>query len=274
MQAWWQLVKKNFSESRTFLILSAVPLFLLSWLFVFMTKATERVLMTNPFGQELIKRMMENLGIGELPYSTVALTMFSWTHPIILLILCLWAISRGSLAVSGELERGTLDLQLTRPISRGAYLSSHVFVAVAGFLLLGFDLLCGYYIGVKVNRVPDVPGLDVLMRPCTNYAALGFALFAITLAVSAVSVVRRLPNLVTSCFAVVMFLLYVIPLQRGMENYRHLSRYSFFNTFRPAHAVLKGTEYGRDMLILVFIGVVGCLVAYCGFRWRDLPSNT
>jgi ABC-2 type transport system permease protein len=274
MGPWWQLVRKNISESRSFLVLSAIPLFCLSWLFVFLTKSFEKELLSNPFGQDILRRVMENLGLEDMEYSTVAFTMASWTHPILLLILCLWAISRGSLAVSGELERGTLDMQLTRPVTRNAYLSSHVFVAIVGFVLLAIDLLCGYYLGVTVNKVPNMPSIWVLLRPATNYAAIGLALFSMTLAVSAVSVTRRTPNLFASCFAVSMFLLYVIPIQRGLRQYRYLSNYSFFHTFRPGHVVLKGTEYGRDMAILLSISLVGCVVAYCGFRWRDLPSNT
>lgn len=274
MSTWWQLVKKNLSESRTFLLLSALPLFSLAWLFVFLTKAFERDLLSNDFGRDLLKRVMENMGVEDMEYSTVAFTLASWTHPIIILIMMLWAISRGSLAVSGELERGTLDLQLTRPISRGAYLSSHIVVAIAGLLLLALDLMCGYYVGVKANAVPDVPSLLVMSRPCTNYAALGFAIFSVTLAISAISVSRRVPTLIVSCFAIASFLLFVIPRQRGMEPWKGWSRYSLFNAFRPGHVVLKGTEFGMDMAFLLTIGAVGCAAAYVGFRWRDLPSNT
>jgi ABC-2 type transport system permease protein len=274
MSTWWELVKKNLSESRTFLIVSALPLFSLAWLFVFLTKAFERDLLSNDFGRDILKRVMENLGVEDMEYSTVAFTMASWTHPIILLIMMLWAISRGSLAVSGELERGTLDLQLTRPISRGAYLSSHIVVAVAGMLLLGVDLLAGYYCGVRANAVPDVPALGILLRPATNYAALGFAIFAVTLAISSISVVRRVPILLVSCYAVANFLLFVIPRQRGMEPWKSLSKYSFFHAFRPGHAVLKGTEYAMDITFLLTVGALACVVAYVGFRWRDLPSNT
>jgi ABC-2 type transport system permease protein len=274
MKTWWQLVKKNLSESSAFLGLSALPLFGLAWLFVFLTKVFEQDLLSNPFGRDLLKRVMENLGIEDMEYSTVAFTMASWTHPILLLILMLWAISRGSLAVSGELERGTLDLQLTRPVTRGAYLASHIFVALLGVVILGLDLLCGYYIGVSTNHVSDVPSFLVLLRPATNYAALGFAVFALTLAISSISAARRTPNLLVSCFTIGSFLLFVIPRQRGLERWRWVSRHSFFNAFRPGHVVLKGTEYGVDMTFLLSIGVVGCVAAYCGLRWRDLPSNT
>ena len=74
---------------------------------------------------------LRNLGIAEQP-SSISLMIASWNHPFILLLVSMWAIGRGSAAVAAEVERGTLDLILSRPVSRWAYLASQVIVAISG----------------------------------------------------------------------------------------------------------------------------------------------
>src|SRR5205807_458182 len=68
--------------------------------------------------------------------STAAIEMAFWNHPFILLMFSAWAIARGSGAVAGELERGTMDLVMSRPVSRSSFLSAQVIVGVFGLVLM------------------------------------------------------------------------------------------------------------------------------------------
>ena len=61
-------------------------------------------------------RMLRMMGVDEQPTS-ISLIMASWSHPFIILLISIWAIGRGSAAVAAEVERGTMDLLLSRPIS-------------------------------------------------------------------------------------------------------------------------------------------------------------
>ena len=84
-------------------------------------------------------RMLRALGIVEEP-SSAELIMASWDHPFILILISTWAIGRGSGAVAAEVERGTMDLILSRPIPRWLYLTAHIWVATEGWLMLGMGL--------------------------------------------------------------------------------------------------------------------------------------
>ena len=42
----------------------------------------------------------------------------AYDDPIVLLLVTVWAISRGSDAVSGELNRGTMEMVLAQPVTR------------------------------------------------------------------------------------------------------------------------------------------------------------
>ena len=71
------------------------------------------------------------MGMLEQPPSVSIMVAF-WNSPFILLTIAIWGIARGSIAVGAEVERGTLDLILSWPISRSAYLLSHVLVGLFG----------------------------------------------------------------------------------------------------------------------------------------------
>ena len=105
-------------ESRWTLGLSTAALFGLGWLFVYVTSLNEaeilRLLESDSEGGGRIQ-WMRNLGVAERPTS-VAIMMAFWNHPFIVLLVAIWAIGRGSAAVSAEIERGTLDLILSRPV--------------------------------------------------------------------------------------------------------------------------------------------------------------
>ena len=129
---------------------------------------------------------------------SVAFEVAWWNHPFILLSVLTWAVARGSGAVAAEVERGTLDLILSRPVSRSAYLASHVLVAGLGLAVLAAALVAGNLAGTRYNRVETPATFLVLARPALNLAALGLAVHGYTLLFSALESVRWRPNLIGS----------------------------------------------------------------------------
>jgi len=122
----------------------------------------------------------------------------------------LWAISRGSLAVAGEVERGTMDLTLSRPISRTSYLVSQVGVAVLGLLLMAAAAVAGNLAGSRFNVVETPPSLASLFRPAMGLVGLGCAIFGYTLLVSSLDMVRWRPNLVGSVLTLAGYVSFVV----------------------------------------------------------------
>ena len=125
MRSFWALIGKQIHESRWTLAISAASLFGLGWLSVYVTSLNEaeivRMLGSGEGGSRI--QWMRNLGVAEEPRS-VEIMMAFWNHPFFLILVSLWGIIRGSAAVAAEVERGTMDLILSRPISRTSYLSS------------------------------------------------------------------------------------------------------------------------------------------------------
>ena len=133
--------------------ISASALFGLGWLFVCLTSRIERQIARRRDGPgRATVRMLPGpgrAGDGLLHARDRGRVL---EPPFIVLIVWVWAIARGSAAVAGEIERGTLDLVLSRPVSRAAYLASHVAVALVGPGRLAAALVAGNLVGAATTR--------------------------------------------------------------------------------------------------------------------------
>ena len=271
MNTFFVLVRKHLGEARWVLGLSVVPLFALGWLFAFNTGR----FLSDPVRQERFRRFSEERGqdAAELP-GALQQEMFIWILPPVILPLLIWAIGRGSLAVAGELERGTLDLTLSRPISRSSYLFTQIVVGFLGLILIAGGLVAGEIIGNIVHKVPGTPSLWVWFRPWANFVALGFAIFGYTLLASSVDVVRWRAMTFGAIVTVLSGMTQALANLEVLKPYRKtIENISVFKRYDPIRAATTGKDLGFDVGVLFAIGGVCALLGLIFFSRRDLPSS-
>jgi ABC-2 type transport system permease protein len=277
MRPIWALICKQLVESRSTLVFSAAALFSLGWLFVYVTSLNEaeiRHMLESGEGGGRIQ-WLRNLGVADQP-SSVSLVMASWNHPFILLLISIWAIGRGSGAVAAEVERGTMDLILSRPVARWAYLGSQVFVGILGLAILGGALLAGTSIAVRYNILREPPSAWTLIPPAVNLAALGLPIYGYTLLASALDHVRWRPTSIGSALTLGGFIAYVvslIPVLAGMWWQPWLERISIFKAYNPVELVTTGESLGFHVEVLAGVGAAAVALAFVAFAFRDLPTN-
>jgi len=271
------LLRKQVHESRWTLGLSAAALFGLGWLFVWVTSLNEarflEELESDPDSPRI--QMIRSLGIAEQP-SSLTLMIVSWNHPFILLLVSMWAIGRGSAAVAAEVERGTLDLILSRPVARWAYLASQVIVAISGLAILAAGLLLGAAVAVHYNSLRQPPDPWKMVRPAINLACLGLPIYGYTLLVSAHDHVRWRPTSIGSFLTLAGFIAFVvslIPVIQKMSWKPWLDRISIFKAYNPVELVTKGESFEFNVAILAGIGASCIVLAFLAFAFRDLPAN-
>src|SRR5262245_30639748 len=109
------LWKKTILESRWLLAGGMVFMFAVHWL---------RVWISSFFTDTSLEGMLSFLPdfvepMLPVPFSQIATTTgriaVAYDDPIVLLLVTVWAISRGSDAVAGELNRGTMEMVLAQP---------------------------------------------------------------------------------------------------------------------------------------------------------------
>src|SRR5689334_3887060 len=96
-----------------------------------------------------------------LPVSIDAL--FSYTgriaviyeEAIVILCMVIWAVSRGTDSVSGELGRGTMEMLLAQPLSRIQVLWHQAAVTIGGVVLLAATTWLGTFVGIQTLKAKE-----------------------------------------------------------------------------------------------------------------------
>ncbi len=277
MRLFFALLRKHMHDSRGTLILSAAALFALGWLFVFVTSLNETEILKalSSETEDTRFRWLRNMGLAEQPPS-ISIMMSFWSHPFILLIVSIWAIGRGSIAVGAEVERGTLDLILSRPVSRTSYMFTHVIMAIFGLMVLTLALAVGARIGAHYNYLRVPIEFWTLLKPAINLAALGLPIYGYTLLISAVDQVRWRPTIVGSVVTLAGFIAWVVSVIPVLQKYTwrvYLERVSIFKLYNPVDDVSAAESLPFNLAVLAGIGAACILLAFIGFVRRDLPAN-
>ncbi len=185
-----------------------------------------------------------------------------------------WSIARGSDVVTGEMNRGTLEMLLAQPVSRSAVLMVHAIVTNLGAFLLALSLWWGSWAGLaSVAPVPGVTPLTFL--PCAvNILCFTISMTAVTTLFSACGQRRSLTiGLAAGVFLVSVLLKVLSRLWEPGSWLRYLSLYAPVEPQKMAVRQDQAWElsfYNDGALLLV--ALIAYLAAWIVFSRRDLPA--
>ena len=147
------LLRKTFNDARWLMLACSVTLFAFAWIRVIIVASMERYQLQRIARNlpDMIKRLSP-VPIEEL-ISYPGLIGFTFEEPMAYLIMAVWAISRGSDSVSGELGRGTMEMMLAQPISRRRYLLTHLTVTLLGIAVLTSAAYAGTHVGIHKTSI-------------------------------------------------------------------------------------------------------------------------
>jgi ABC-2 type transport system permease protein len=267
------LLRKQAVESRWLLGISALAFFGLALLTVWLASLFEHLV--DSADLRLIARryrVFRAFGGENMDQSSTALVVCWWNHPVIVLTVLGWAISRGTAAVAGEIERGTLDLTLSRPVPRTTYLLANVAFTVFGLLVLAAALVAGNRVGAQFYALRDPPSVATLLRPATMVVTLGMSVYGYTLPFSTLDAVRWRPGVIAA--AATLGGLIAMSVAPQFEGYDWLEKLSVFDAYAPVTVAIKGEPLVFNSLVLCAVFAVGVVLALWIFARRDLPTNS
>lgn len=274
------LWKKAIGEAQWLLLFCALGLFLFCFLRVWLVTQVEM----SRFA-EIVGQLWEDIE----KFSTVPLAHLLtypgriavvYNEPIVMLLVTVWAVARGSDAVSGEISRGTMEMVLAQPTSRMQVLLSQAVVGVLGVAVLCSASLLGTMTGIVTFQVQEeppapsirIPGLGFevpipLMPPAEkeptyvplsakvsprafapaalNLAALGVFLLAFTTLMSSWDRHRwRTIGIVSTAWVLMMM---AKGFGMAVESVAWLQYFSFFTPYSPEWAVYVGLNHPEQM---------------------------
>lgn len=277
MRGFFTMLGKLFAESRWNLFISAGAMFLFGWLNTYVIS-----LRIAQIQEQLAKadpdrfRMVREMAGDARDVSLAMIEMAFWMHPFVWLPVVVWAIGRASLAVAGELERGTLDLVLSRPLSRWSYLFAQIFYAWFGLVVLAIALVAGNRLATIAYPIEQAPIVRLLFWPAWNLVLLGAAIHGLTLAISSADRVRWRATLLGTVIATAGFAAWLIANLKDMASSPlrpWLKAIALFELFNPIDAVGKAERLAFNLSFLSGLTLIGVILAFLAFLWRDLPAN-
>ena len=216
----------------------------------------------------LIPPQFAQFGGGDI-FSLTGSVALGFVHPISVGLNLVFAVGFCAAAVAGERQRGTLEILLSRPLSRR---TTYATLAVAGALFVGVTVagfLAGAVAGSALTGRLDQLGVGNLPLLWLNGWLLFGAFGAIALALS-VSFDRLSPALgISLAFVLVSYFLEVLgslwPDAKGLQPY------SLFHYLDPK-AVLAGLADPRDFAVLAAVMALAVAAALVIFPRRDLAA--
>lgn len=216
----------------------------------------------------VLPKELMNFGSGSLFTLPGALTL-GLQHPLAIAFVGIFAVGSTVSAIAGERESGTLEVLLSRPISRRTL---YVTLAVASATLIAIVLLAllgGQLIGVAIQGVTDELDLGLMPLVFLNGLMLWAAFAAFGLAAS-VSFDRHSPALgLTLAYLLINYFLEI--LGSLWRDVAWSQQYSLFHHFNPGN-ILTGDANPLDFLILAVAIIIPVAYALVVFPRRDLAA--
>jgi ABC-2 type transport system permease protein len=263
----WPLFVRTLAWNRTRVLILALAAFGWGMLVpVFYTSFSEAV--REIVNSGLFPRDLMSFGSGDFFTLAGALTL-GLQHPLAIAFVAVFAVGSPVAAVAGERERGTLEVLLSRPISR------HRHYAVVGMAVLALvtavvaALLLGELAGVWAVGVIEELEMEQLPLVFVNGVLLWGAFASFSLAAS-VSHDRAGPALGLSLAYLLLNYFFEI-LGSLWDAAEWTQEYSLFHHFQPGE-ILTGKADPLDFAILAAAVVIPIAWAVVVYPRRDLAA--
>lgn len=267
--------KRTWGDQRVLVLSYAALWAVFPFLYIWLSAQIEM-----PAFQEVLLRAIPQdwQKLSGVPFSEVATfagrVALAFVDPVVVLGATVWGITRGSDAVSGQLERGTMEMVLAAPVQRSAvFITQAIATTVAAALLCAilFAAVCGAVtFGAWAGRVDALRFLPAVL----NTFGLMVCLAGITACVSAADSHRWRTIGVLCGFYVFSLLAKLIGRLSGTFSW--MAYLSILNAYEPQRLV-GGDAAAWQLLaqynsVLLGLGLAAYALGAAIFARRDLPA--
>jgi ABC-2 type transport system permease protein len=211
--------------------------------------------------------ILKAFGIEQVNLSTfenfIAIEGYSLIWPMMLAIM---VISMAAGMLTGEIERGTIELLLAKPISRLKLFFSRYLYGVLSTLIFTVVTVLAIWPLSKIHHV--VYQLDRHVGMVALGMLLGLAIFSLAMLVAAIFSEKGKVAMITGGLLVVMYVLNIVASLK--ESWSDLKYASFFHYFDYQAVLAKGSINVVSVWVFVVVIVISTIVGALVWRKRDV----
>lgn len=191
--------------------------------------------------------------------------MFSFFWPILMIVA---AVSFAGYAIAGDIDKGTIEMVLSQPISRVKLFISRYLAGAIGLTFFSVVSAFAPIIWAELHGIDyDIKKFAVLAVGCVIFA---LAVYGFAMLISSLVSDKGKVGMITGGTIALMYVLNIIS---GLEeNLKNLEYASFFHYYRGETLLGKGEFVEWSVLALGGFAVVTFLLALWRFSKRDITT--
>jgi len=233
----------------------------------------------NAFQDILLRAIPEDWQkLSGVPFAEVATHVgrvaLAFVDPVVVLAATVWGVTRGSDAVSGQLERGTMEMLLAQPVRRRAVYVTQAVATTAGAACLCGVLYAAVYTAVQFGPWSGRVDPLLFLPAAFNVFGLMVCMGGLAAGVSACDSYRWRTIGILCGFYVFSLLAKLVG--RLSASFAWVGYLSVFNAYEPQRLVAGGWEAWQRLAVydgvLIGIGLLGYCIGGVVFSRRDLPA--
>jgi ABC-2 type transport system permease protein len=264
----WEIFLRTIKDRKISLIIYIVASVGFMWMYIAMfpsmqDQAANFQELMKSYPQEFLKAFnIEELSFDKIE-KFLAMEDFSIIWPLMVMFMMI-SVAGGVLA--GEIEKGTAEIILSKPVSRlriffGKYL--------AGMFILAVFTACSVFFVAPLCTLHNV---DYVMENYVRMAAIGFlfglAVFSLAIMFSAFFSERSKPYMFSGGILVLMYVANIVAnLKDQLKNFKYLS---FFHYYDQNQALIHNTIETNSIIVFAGVAVFCTVIGAIYFSKRDI----
>ena len=205
---------------------------------------------------------------GEYASEEMGYLAVGFREPIYLIIILSFVIASSSSAIAKEIERGTIFLLLSRPVSREDFFLAKLATTFIGTVLLLCFAILGTWLGSIVFGVNGID-YDLVFKIQINVFFLALAVAGIGYLISSMLSEGGKTLALSSGVTVLMF--FIEFLADSLPSIDWIGYVSVFHYYEPSILVNSESLSWVNLSILIIVGFIGLILATIMFKRRDIP---
>jgi ABC-type transport system involved in multi-copper enzyme maturation permease subunit len=193
-----------------------------------------------------------------------------FNHPLYYVMVASALVGFICRSLAGEMDRGTIQIALARPISRARVYAARVAGAIVIMLALAAVGPLGLVSGMALAHPAGTLDYGNFLPTMAAGLLLFWAIAGLTLLGAAASdTTGRAVAWATGWLIIFYFIEYFATLWSQLKP---IAPFSIFYYYDPAQALVNGAVPVTNVVVLLLVGAVGAVAGLVIFQRRDLPT--